>query len=480
MIWRHRWAVLAATVAIAILVFIVSETRPSTYQAQEQLSVSIPQTQTGQPPDQTSVVFVADTYAQMGLTRPVISDAAKRSGLNISEQTASDRISVTASTNVGFVTVSATGPSGTDATKLASAESTALVQAVKTQQAQALQSQVAPVQAQINSVKQELAALPPGSAAATAAQTELQSLVQTLTQTQLQPTNLLTIVSPARAGSAPVSPKPATWTLLALLTALVVNSELAAAYEVISDHFSVDDLEEEVRRITSLPVLAQIPPLDPEGATEAFRTLRTNLLFMESDEHARTVAVVSPDADVGKTFTAMNLATSVAQLGVNAALVDADMRRPAVHERLGLHQAPGLSEVVKGAPLSEILQHSPTNADLAVLTAGTPPGDPAGQLGGQLIDKVFRELADQEMIVVDTPPVSMFSDALTIAFQCNATLIVLDAHKTRRRSVRQTVERLRQVNARPTGVVINRVASATPRGSAYRYYRERASALYRR
>jgi capsular exopolysaccharide synthesis family protein len=471
-IWRRKWWILVASVLVAAVVYFVSDSQARTYRAQAQLNV-IP----GQPPSITQPVggdvttFLASTYAQLGQTRPVIQDATARARLRIDEQTAADRLNVSASSQVGFISISATGPSPADATALAAGEAQALSNAVTVQQNALVQTSLAPVQAQITAVGNELAAAPSGSPQQSALADQYQALVQSAANRQLATKDQLTIVSPARADSGPISPTPKRDALLGFVTALVVFSELAVGIELLSDRFSREDLDEDIRRVTGLPVLARVPGTDRVDAVEAFRTLRTNLLFMDTGQKLRTVAVVSTEPGAGKSFTSINLAGCMAELGTPAALVDADLRRPTIDERLGLPRRPGLSEVLHGHDPTTAVHRVGAGSNLMVLTAGAPVSDPAGLLGS-LGRRVFSGLSDAQLIVVDTPAEAPFPDAAAIALQCDATILVLDPKLTRRRAARAMLGRLRQVNTKPIGVVVNR-APVPPRRYGYYSYSRR-------
>ena len=470
-IWRRKWLIVVASVLVAVAVFLVSNSQGRTYRAQAQLNVT-----PGQPPNIQQPVggdvtlFLASTYAQLGQTRPVIEDAVARSRLHISEQTAADRLNVTASSQVGFITVTATGPSPADATSLAAGEAQALSNAVTLQQNAEVQASLAPVQQQITAVGNELAAAPPGSAQQSALADQYQALVQSAANRQLATKDSLTIVSPARADSGPISPNPKRDALLGFVTALVVVSEVAVGIELLSDRFSGDDLDEDIMRVTGLPVLARVPGTDRGDAVEAFRTLRTNILFMDTGQKLRTVAVVSTEPGAGKSFTSINLAGCMAELGTPAALVDADLRRPTIDERLGLPRRPGLSEVLHGVDPRTAVHRVGASSNFMVLTAGAPVPDPAGLLGS-LGRQVFSGLSEAQLIVVDTPAEAPFPDAAAIALQCDATILVLDPKLTRRRAARAMLGRLRQVNARPLGVVVNRAPMLPRRYGYYSYYR---------
>jgi polysaccharide biosynthesis transport protein len=474
-IWRRRWYIVLASLLIAGAVYGFTTTRAKTYQAQAQLLVTPGQTSSNQPVSQTDTVFLASTYAQLGTTRPIIQDALQRSRLHITEQTAAKRITVSASSQVGFITVAATGPSTGDATALARGEVQALTGAVTAQQTAATSAALAPVQQQIAQLGNQLAALPPGSAPRTALEDQYQALIQSAATRQLAPVNQLNVISPARAGSSPISPTPLRDSLLALLTAVVVTSELSVGIELLGDRFANDDQEEEVSRVTGLPILANVPRAGGPEVVEAFRTLRTNLLFMESGEQVKTIAVVSHESGSGKSFTSINLAMSIAELGIPTALVDGDMRRPAIDGRLGVSRSPGLSDVLHGGGAPIALHQNGSHPNLWIMPAGGTPADPAGLLGRQLGPQVFSALPQPHVFILDTPAQAVFPDALVIAVQCDATVVVVDPRLSRRRAVRATIRQLGQVNARLIGVVLNRTASPGRQYGGY-HYRSRRSA----
>ncbi|HEX2851419.1 MAG TPA: CpsD/CapB family tyrosine-protein kinase, partial [Acidimicrobiales bacterium] len=198
---------------------------------------------------------------------------------------------------------------------------------------------------------------------------------------------------------------------------------------------------------------------------EGLRTLRTSLMLMSTAERLRTLAVVSVEPGAGKTFIALNLARETAALEVPVVLVDGDLRRPIVHERLGIQRVPGLADALTGASTIDACGRV-IEGWLRVVPAGREVADPAGLFGGRELRSLTEGMAGAELIVFDTPAGGLFADALAIASQCDATLLVIDAQSTRRRPVRHLIENLRQVGAQPIGVVLNRT-EPTPRPSYY-------------
>ncbi len=155
--WRHRWVVLVASVLVAGVVFVGLSFEAKVYQATAELSVTAGQAANGQQAIQDVTPFLATTYANLAKTRPVLADAARRSRLHISEEIADARISVQTPSSIGFLELTATGPSSQDATALDSAISAALVDAVKSQQQQALQAQLAPIQSDLQQLAAQIA-----------------------------------------------------------------------------------------------------------------------------------------------------------------------------------------------------------------------------------------------------------------------------------------------------------------------------------
>jgi capsular exopolysaccharide synthesis family protein len=471
-IWRRRRRVVLVSLVIAAVAFVWSRSQPPVYRGDSLLSVT-----PGRAPGDTNVeqntLFLTRTYAELATTRPVLTEAALRSGLPISVATAARRVSAKASSEVGFIRLSATGPSAAEATRLAGVGAETLVDAVRARQAQTLGETLAPVEAELSQVEQALNSSPPESAGRLALQARYEALLRSATESRLRPTDEVVVVAPARSESQPVTPRPVRDALLALLAALVVNAELTVLLGALADRFSSQGHDTEIAEVTGLPVLARIPSGGGDDVVEAFRALRTNLVFMETTERMRTVAVVSVDPGAGKSFTSVNLARSATNLGIPVVLVDGDLRRPSIHRHLGLAVEPGLSDLLRGADLQAVMRVAPDDDLLHVLTSGSPVTDPAGVVGGRQFAEVLQRLDWAGMVVVDTPAGALFADGLAIASQCDATIIVVDAHATRRQAARSLTRQLRQLGANPIGVVLNR--SEAPTRAAY-YYRSEAPA----
>ncbi|HEX2044486.1 MAG TPA: polysaccharide biosynthesis tyrosine autokinase [Gaiellaceae bacterium] len=198
------------------------------------------------------------------------------------------------------------------------------------------------------------------------------------------------------------------------------------------------------------------------GLLESMRDLRTNLRFAENGH--RSVVITSPEGRHGKTTIAFGLAVTFARAGTRTILVDGDLRRGRIAEMLKLPRAPGLLDALRGAPLHTVIRRS-TMENLDILTGGKLVEDPGELLLTQFAN-VLRQLEEMyDVVVLDTTPLVPVNDARVMASFAETTVIVASAEATKRRQVREAVERLTLVSVQPTAVVLNR--SKSPRGDYY-------------
>lgn len=217
------------------------------------------------------------------------------------------------------------------------------------------------------------------------------------------------------------------------------------------------------------PLVTLTDPRSPSA--EAYRTLRNNIKFSGLDHPVRTLLVTSAGADEGKSTTLCNLAITLAQAGTSTIVVDCDLRRPSVHEILDLANDKGLTSALlddKG----EALPLQPTAVPgLRALTAGPLPPNPADLLGSERMHQLIETLtASAEMVLFDSPPASIFTDAATLASRVDGVVLVISAGKTRREIANRAKGILEKANARILGVVLNNARVDT---NIYRYYSSR-------
>jgi non-specific protein-tyrosine kinase len=277
-----------------------------------------------------------------------------------------------------------------------------------------------------------------------------------------------------------VSPRKHLDVALGILTGLALGVALAVLREL-SDT-SVKRVEDTVR-VCGVPNLAVVPydsaaaksPLvtqarNQTARAEAFRTLRTNLQFVDLDQPPRSVVVTSAVAGEGKSTSACNLAITLAQAGIRVALVEGDLRRPRVADYMGVEPSVGLTSVLIGrATLAQALQPW-ADPRLAVLASGPIPPNPAELLGSGHMIALLRELQSQaDVVVVDAPPLLPVTDAAVLSRVTDGAVLVVRAGRTKRDQLASAVSALRTVDARLLGTVLNMVPAKGPDGMGYGY-----------
>jgi polysaccharide biosynthesis transport protein len=207
---------------------------------------------------------------------------------------------------------------------------------------------------------------------------------------------------------------------------------------------------------------------------EAFRNLRTSLIWSDGGETLRTLVVTSAAPGEGKTMTAANLAVTLAYDGLRVLLVDCDIRRPRIHGLFQLPRAPGLMELLRtsndpDSPQPRAIRETPV-ARLSVLTCGALPVNAANLLSGTRMRVLLGELQEQfDIIVLDTPPVLATADASIVASLTDGVLLVVRAGTTDRNAAQRAYQQLANVGARVVGTVLNDPGGEVAKEGDYYY-----------
>ena len=212
---------------------------------------------------------------------------------------------------------------------------------------------------------------------------------------------------------------------------------------------------------------------------EAYRHLRTSVLLSTAGRAPKSLLVTSSLPGEGKTTTAVNTAISLAQTGASVVIIDADMRRPRLQSIFGMHGQEGLSSIlssdVSEADMLAIVRHDEASG-LSVLTSGPIPPNPAELLGSEQMRRLVAALqANYTHVVVDSPPVSSFTDGVLIASMVDGVLLVVHGGKSSRHIVRRSKQLLNDVGAKIFGVVLNNV---NLQSHDYYYYQSYYSQKY--
>jgi len=339
-------------------------------------------------------------------------------------------------------------------------------------------------------------------------QVELNTQLYTLLQTKLNEAQIseameianVELVDPALVPTRPLAARRLFNLLFGSALALLCGIIVAVVRE--SNDTSVRS-RDEVLRLTDLPLLASIPRIafatkghkkqlaeQLEGrlvirhaprspAAEAYRALRTNVKFATNGakKSLRTLVVTSAEPEDGKTTTALNLAVSLADQGLQVALVAADQRRPVLHKVLHTERAPGLSDLLNGsATLEQVTRHIPLG-DLAAgafafIPAGHHVSNPAALLGSPAMRSLLDTLSEHyDMVVLDTPPLCVVTDAAVLGTQADGVVFVARMGATRAEALQQSVEEMRGLGAHVVGTVLTDVNQRDDRyGYRYGYY----------
>lgn len=193
------------------------------------------------------------------------------------------------------------------------------------------------------------------------------------------------------------------------------------------------------------------------AAAEAYKLLRTNILFALPDEKkCRVIGVTSASSGEGKSTTALNLSYMLAEAGERVLLIEGDMRLPSISRRLKLQTAPGLSNVLAGlCGIKETLQESGLHERLRIISAGDIPPNPSELLGAKSINIVIEVLSgDYDFILFDMPPVTDVADALVVSKLTDGMIVVVRQNYANRRALADTMRQLQYVEAKVLGFVM--------------------------
>jgi capsular exopolysaccharide synthesis family protein len=250
----------------------------------------------------------------------------------------------------------------------------------------------------------------------------------------------------------------------------------------------------EIKTHLGLPLLGIVPAISaktlgtmvplvnngmPAHFGEAFRTIRTNVLFASADVGSKSIVVTSTSPGEGKTLVSTNLATSMAMAGQRVLLIDADMRRPKVHETFELAQEPGLSNFLVGdTKASEAVRRTPVK-NLWVMPAGKHPPNPAELLGSRMFKDFLTSLGEHfDYVILDSPPVMAVTDACVVSNLATGVVFVVGAEMTSRGAAKAAVDQLDSAKSKHVGAILNRVELEKHAYYYSQYYRSSYKKYY--
>ena len=295
------------------------------------------------------------------------------------------------------------------------------------------------------------------------------------------------IIDYARAPRAFFKPNTKTNVLLGLFLGFIAAMALLLFKEILDSSIkSINDVEKQ-----GVPVLGTIPEFDekdgreknrdrnkvltievPESPiSEAYRSIRTNILY-SSTQNNKSILITSPSSGEGKSTTISNLAVLYAKTGKKTLLIDADLRKPVQHRIFNVKQEPGLVHLLldMNDDLSQVIQ--PTEVgNLSVITSGAIPPNPAEILGSEKMVNLLARLEDKwDIILIDTPPILVVTDASLLAKVVDNLILVLKSGSTEKEALVRSQKIIANLNTSFSGTILNGVSDRHSYYSNY-YYR---------
>ncbi|HJU63344.1 MAG TPA: polysaccharide biosynthesis tyrosine autokinase, partial [Candidatus Binatia bacterium] len=298
------------------------------------------------------------------------------------------------------------------------------------------------------------------------------------------------IVDQAETPRRPSSPNKAANLLLGAFGGIFLGLGLAFFFEYLDSRIKQPD---EIKTRLGLPFLGMIPAFNPKDTTgppligngmpnefsEAFRTIRTNVLFASADSGSKSIVITSTGPCEGKSVVSANIAMSLALAGQRVLLIDADMRRPKTHEFFRMPLEPGLSNVMVGESKASDAVKRTLTPNLWLMSAGKSPPNPAELLGSRRFRDFTASLGEHfDWVIIDTPPVMAVTDASVVAHSATGVVFVVGSEMTSKGAAKAALEQLDSAKAKYIGGILNRVD--VERNSYYyaRHYRREYATYY--
>lgn len=203
---------------------------------------------------------------------------------------------------------------------------------------------------------------------------------------------------------------------------------------------------------------------------EAYRVIRTNLQFCQTDSSLHTLIFTSAGPDEGKSTTIANTAVALAQTGKKVLLVDCDLRKPMQHHIFKKNKAGVTNHLAEGTLLTELFQESGV-PNLTLLTSGPVPPNPSELLGSEKMKQLLAQLREEyDYVLIDAPPVIAVTDAAVLASKVDGVVLVLDSGNVRPEMAQQAQKLIQAANGKILGAILNKVEIDEEHSYYYYYY----------
>jgi polysaccharide biosynthesis transport protein len=298
---------------------------------------------------------------------------------------------------------------------------------------------------------------------------------QTGLETELKTTNIR-VIEKAEPPRGPISPQRTRNYQIAGLMGLLLGVGLALLFESFDNTFKTP---EDLKQHVAAPFLGMVPDINAavskemmrglsptllisknatSAVADAYRVLRTNLIFTSTETTGRALLVTSAGPGEGKTTTLANVAAALAYNGAKVLAIDADLRRPTLHQHFGLQKTPGLSDLIVGKnAASEAIQSTRIDG-LQVLPCGYIPPNPAELLGAPMMKQILEAVRSHyDWVLLDSPPILAMADAAILCPRVEGVVLLVAAETPTKPAVARAIDQIQGVGGKVLGVVLNKV-----------------------
>ncbi|MFZ2095735.1 MAG: polysaccharide biosynthesis tyrosine autokinase [Anaerolineales bacterium] len=494
LLWHWAWLIALAVIVAGVGAYFVSDLIPPVYQGKTTVLVDMGSSSTSV--DYGLVLLnsqLTQTYSQMLTKSPVLEEVAAKLGLvEVDPKT----ISAKPISNTQLITIFTESKDPKLAADIANSLVSVFTDQISSLQSERFSESEANLQAQMTDIENKLKIANDQlvSTTNTAEKDRLETMIANYSQTyagllqsfeqvrlaEAQTRSSIVQIEPAVIPEEPIRPRILLNVAVAALVSGVIACGLVIGAELLNDTVKTP---EEISDKLGLSVLGAIThhsrsediliteaqPLSP--ISEAFRTLRTNVKYAGAslEKPLRSIMVTSAMPGEGKTEILVNLGVVLAQNRYRVLLMDADLRRPTLHRRLGLDNLVGLSQIFVHPELGMSYSLQPTRINgMTALTSGDTPPNPSELLGSLLMGSIVEELKNNnDILLIDTPPALAVTDAAVLLPYVEGVLLVVKPGTTNMATLRRLVNQFHQLNANLLGVVLNDI---NLRNSSYGYY----------
>jgi succinoglycan biosynthesis transport protein ExoP len=499
LLWHWAWTIVLIVIIAGVAAYFISNLIPPVYQGET--TVLVDMASSNASVDYGLVLLnsqLTQTYSQMMTKSPVLDEVATQLGLiEINPKT----ISAKPISNTQLIIILSESKDPKLAADIAN-----MIVSVFTDQVSALQStryseSEINLQSQMTDIENKLATANDQLAATTntAEKDRLDTMIANYSQTyasllqsyeqvrlaEAQTRSSIVQIEPAAIPDEPVRPNKLLNIAVAAIVSGIIACGVVVGVDLLNDTVKTPEEISEKLGLSVLGVITHhsrgedIPiteaqPLSP--ISEAFRTLRTNVKYAGAglENPLRSIMITSAMAGEGKTEVLVNLGIVLAQNRYRVLLMDADLRRPTLHRRLGLDNLVGLSQIFVHPELGMSYSLQPTRiTGLTALTSGDTPPNPSELLGSLLMGSILEELKNTyDILLIDTPPALAVTDSAVLAPYVEGVLLVIKPGNTNMATLRRVVNQFHQINANLLGVVLNDInLRSTSYGYFYKHYK---------